>query len=141
MAADTPRKVEPTENIVLVDAMDLRQPVADPEKELSLKYDGQTVRYTGQLHHVAHDSKSKTTSYDFQTVIQPPKKKDKNQKGTNAKPEIVTVTVYFQNDEPRLRNPNSQITATIVGRGEITTQGNLLIRKARLTDVEERGKK
>jgi hypothetical protein len=141
LAADAPRKVALPEYVVVVDPMDLRQPVADPERELSQKYNEQTVRYTGELHHVGHDSKNKTYWYDFQTVIQPPKQQAKSKKTTNAKPEIVTVTVYFQNDEKRLRNASARITATILGRGEISTDGRLIIRQARVQTLEEKAKK
>src|ERR1700740_3360767 len=45
------RAAEPTKDKpIVVDPMDLRTPVPDPEKELTEKYDGKTVVFAGNLH-------------------------------------------------------------------------------------------
>ena len=47
--ADQPGAAPARENPVLVDPLDLRTPIPEPEAGLTEKYDGKLVRYTGQV--------------------------------------------------------------------------------------------
>lgn len=126
-------------SVVVVDPMDLRQPVPNPEKELSEKYDGKQVRFTGHLHAVNTDKKTKTTSYQLQKEVRSAATPAKGQKkDAKAKPEVVTVTVYLQAEDKRLQDPKSKINVTVEGKGEITADGSLIIRNARVTEFEKR---
>lgn len=138
LAADT-KKTEATnqEKPVVVDPFDLRQPVPNPERELTEKYDSQLVQYTGQLKAVHTDKKRKTNWYELQTVIRQPKGQGKNAATTT---EYVTVTVYLKQDDKRLQNTKSQIKLTVEGRGEITTDGGLVIRNAQIKNFEQSAK-
>jgi len=123
--------------VVVVDPMDLRQPVPNPERELTEKYDGKQVRYTGQLHAVVQDKKTKAYSYELQTPVRSAKQQDKAKKDPKAKPDVVTVTVFLQKDDKRLQNPKAQFKLTVVGKGEIGVDGSLIIRNAQISDLEE----
>jgi hypothetical protein len=131
------KKATPADSsVVVVDPMDLRQPVPNPERELTEKYDGKQVRFTGQLHDVQADKKTKTTAYHLQKEVKSASTTAK--KGTKAKPDVVTVTVYFQKEDKRLLDPKSKTNLTVEGKGEVTSDGSLIIRNARVTDYEKR---
>jgi len=122
--------------VVVVDPMDLRQPVPNPERELTEKYDGKQVRFTGRLHDVVTEKKTKTNAYHLQKEVKSASTTAK--KGAKPKPEVVTVTVYFQKDDKRLLDSKSKVNLTVEGKGEITADGSLIIRGARITDFEKR---
>jgi hypothetical protein len=128
-------------SVVVVDPMDLRQPVPNPERELSEKYDGKQVRFTGRLHGMNTDKKTKATSYQLQKDVKSAATdaKAKGKKDAKAKADVVTVTVYLQKDDQRLHDSKSKINLTVEGKAEISTSdGSMIIRNARVTDFEKR---
>ena len=131
------KKATPADtSVVVVDPMDLRQPVPNPERELTEKYDGHQVRFTGRLQAVVTDKKTKTNSYQLQKAVKSAATKTKA--NAKAKPDVVTVTVHLQKDDKRLQDSKSVINLTVEGKGEITANGSLIIRNARVTDFEKR---
>ena len=129
-------------SVVVVDPMDLRQPVPNPERELTEKYDSKQVRFTGRLHAVVPDKKTKTTAYQLQKEVKSATAKGNKtasgQKNAKAKPDVVTVTVYLQKEDKRLQDSKSKIDLTVEGKAEITSDGSLIIRGARVTEFEKR---
>jgi hypothetical protein len=114
---------------VVVDPMDLRAPVPDPEKELTEKYDGKIVVFSGNLHSAGRDASTNQPWYKLavQTV--------QEQTNPKAKPKMQTVIVkiFFAGNERRL--PARQAYYTVQGRGEITVDGSLVIRNARTVSI------
>jgi hypothetical protein len=123
--AAEPSKPKP----VVVDPMDLRAPVPDPEKGLTEKYDGKEVVFAGNLHSVGRDAGTKQTWYKL--AVQAIQEQSK----PRAKPKMqtVTVTVYFAAQERRL--PTRQASYTVQGMGTIAVDGSLVIRSARTVSV------
>jgi hypothetical protein len=135
-ADDTRPGGDPENKPVIVDPLDLRQPVPDPEKGLTEKYDGKTVRHVGELTRWGQDNQTKTYWYELQTVIAKPKPVGQAKQDPKAKPDIVTVKVYFADDEKQLRAKNARFKVKVEGKGEITADGSLVIQKARLVDMD-----
>jgi hypothetical protein len=120
---------EPAKNKpIVVDPMDLRAPVPDPEKELFEKYDGKLVVFTGNLQSAGRDATSNQRWYTLAVpVIQEQKR------GSKPRMQTVAVKVYFASNERRL--PTRPAHYTIEGIGEITVDGSLIIRNARTVSV------
>jgi hypothetical protein len=117
------------EKPVVVDPMDLRAPVPDPEKELTQKYDGKAVIFSGNLHGTGQDATAKQRGYKLAVQA------IKEQGSPTAKPKMQTVivTVYFAGNERRL--PAQPAYYTVQGTGEITVDGSLIIRNARTVSI------
>jgi hypothetical protein len=114
---------------VKVDAMDLRTPVPDPEKELTEKYDGRTVVFSGNLHSNGRDASSNQRWYNLAVqVIQ-----EQSKPAAKPKLQLVTVNVYFAPQERRL--PTRPASYTVQGTGEITVNGSLIIHHAKIVSV------
>ena len=113
-------------NYVVVDPLDLRQPVPNPEVGLTGKYDGKIVRFTGTPRSTV-DKKTKQVSFELRhDIVQ-------KVPGTGKKPKVVVqetivVPVAFQNGEKQLlqnlerlqraRKPVPPIT--VQGQGSVT---------------------
>jgi hypothetical protein len=114
---------------LVVDPMDLRTPVPDPEKELTDKYDGKTVIFSGKLYSTGRDAISKERWYKLAVqAIQ-----EQTKPATKPKMQTVIVKVYFAPQERRL--PTRQTNYTVQGTGEITVKGSLIIRNARIVPI------
>jgi hypothetical protein len=111
---------------VVVDPMDLRQPVPNPEVGLAGKYDGKFVRFTGTPRATVH-KKTKTVSFELRhDIVQ--KAPGKGNKPKVVVQETIVVPVTFQNDEKQLlqnlerlhraRKPVPPIT--VQGKGSVT---------------------
>jgi hypothetical protein len=137
LLADDKKPMKP----VIVDPLDLRQPVPDPDKGLTEKYEGQTVQYTGELSTWGQDNRKKTYWYALTTAIAKQKPGLKAGNTSKEKPEIVTVKVYFEQDEKQLRAKGARFRVKVEGKGEIYADGSMVIQKARLVDVEALPKK
>src|SRR5260370_32235199 len=75
------------EKPVVVDPMDLRAPVPDPEKGLTEKYDGKAVVFSGNLHVAGQDASTKQRWYKLTVqAIQ-------EQSSPTAKPKMQAVIV------------------------------------------------
>ena len=117
------------EKPVVVDPMDLRAPVPDPEKGLTEKYDGKAVVFSGNLHSGGQDASTKQRWYKLTVqAIQ-------EQSSPTAKPKMqaVIVQVYFAGSERNL--PTRPSYYTVEGIGEIAVDGSLIIRNARTVSV------
>jgi hypothetical protein len=125
---------------VVVDPLDLRLPVANPEAELTQKYDSKLVRFTGVLAASGLDASQKRW-HDFQADVPEPLAAEKPPKGAAVKRKTVTVRVYFQTDDPRLRTPRRRGPLTVEGTGEITVDGTLVIHGGRLARAEAGAKR
>ena len=114
---------------IVVDPLDLRTPVPDPEKELTEKYDGKAVVFSGNLHTTGRDASSNHRWYTL--AVQAIEEQSK----PAAKPRMQTVTVkvYFAPQERRL--PTRPTSYTVQGIGEITVEGALVIHNARIVSV------
>jgi hypothetical protein len=124
-AAAEPVKEKP----VVVDAMDLRAPVPDPEKGLTEKYDGKVVVFSGNLHSAGQDASTKQRWYRLTVqAIQ-------EQSSPTAKPKMqaVIVKVHFAGSERNL--PTRPSYYTVEGVGEIAVDGSLTIHNARTVSV------
>jgi len=122
---------------VVVDPLDLRQPVPDPEAGLTQKYDGKVLRYTGLPIRWGEEPGSPRW-YDLQTEITPPPSPEaKGKKSQNAPPETVTVRVSFQGQEDRrLRPQPPRVNLTVEGIGAVLADGTLLIQGAKIVRAE-----
>lgn len=132
-AADPPSGTAAKDKPVVVEPLDLRQPVPDPQAELYQKYDGKTVRFTGVLH--SWGTAAKIRWFEFQTEV-PQAAPTPGNKGAKAKTERVAVRVYFQQDDKRLRPQPSRVPLTVEGTGEVLVDGALVIRGARIVTSE-----
>ena len=114
---------------VVVDPADLRTPVPDPEKELTEKYDGKTVVFSGNLHSAGRDAGTNQPWYKL--AVQTPQE----QTSPRAKPktQTVIVKVFFAGKERRL--PTRPAYYTVEGTGEIMADGSLIIRNARTISI------
>jgi hypothetical protein len=121
------------EKPVVVDPMDLRTPVPDPEKELTLKYDGKIVVFSGTLHSTGQDASTKQRWYKLAipAILE--------QSGPAAKPKMQTVIVkvYFAGKERSLPTRPAAYY-TVEGAGEIMVDGALQIRNARTVSVSDK---
>jgi hypothetical protein len=121
-----------TERPVVVDPMDLRTPVPDPEKELTQKYDGKVVVFSGTLHSTGQDASTKQRWYKLgiPAILE--------QDGPAAKPKMQTVIVkvYFAGKERNL--PTRPAYYTVEGTGEIMVDGALQIHNARTVSVSQK---
>src|SRR5690348_771696 len=86
------------EKPVVVDPADLRMPVPDPEKELTEKYDGKLVIFSGNLHSAGREASTMQPWYKL--AVQTPHE----QTNPRAKPktQTVIVKVFFAGTERRL---------------------------------------
>jgi hypothetical protein len=130
----------PTPKPVVVDPTDLRQPVADPEKGLTEKYDGKQVRFTGQVQGSGQDAGTRATWYNLQVelprVAQNAKKTANAKKGAKEAMDLVVVKVYLQQPDKRLRAAPARAGVTVVGKGQITPDGSLIIRDAEVMKLD-----
>lgn len=118
-----------TDRPVVVDPLDLRTPVPDPEKELSDKYDGKIVVFSGNLNSSGRDANSNERWYNLAVqVIQ-----EQSKPAAKPKLQTVVVKVYMAPQERRL--PTRPASYTVQGTGEITVQGSLIIRNARIVSI------
>lgn len=114
---------------VVVDPMDLRTPVPDPEKELTEKYDGKIVMFSGDSHGTGQDASTKQRWYKLAVqAIQ-----EQGSPAAKPKMQTVIVKVYFAANERRL--PTQPANYTVQGTGEITVDGSLIIRNARTVSI------
>src|SRR5207244_6713699 len=75
------------EKPVVVDPMDLRTPIPDPEKGLTEKYDGKAVVFSGNLQGAGQDPTTKQRWYKLAVQA------IEEQNSPTAKPKMQTVTV------------------------------------------------
>jgi hypothetical protein len=117
------------EKPIMVDPMDLRTPVPDPEKELTEKYAGKVVVFAGNLQSYGRDTNTNQRWYTL--AVQAIQEQGK----PSAKPKMQTVAVkvYFAGNERRL--PTRPAYYTVQGTGEITVDGSLTIRNARIVSI------
>ncbi|MCI0463726.1 MAG: hypothetical protein L0Z62_42870 [Gemmataceae bacterium] len=125
---------------VVVDPLDLRPPVADPEAGLTQKYDSKLVRFTGILRASGLDAQQKRW-HDLRTDVPLPASAGPAKKGATARKAPVTVRVYLHTDDPRLRTQRGRVPLTVEGTGEITVDGTLVIHAGRLVRVEAGAKR
>ena len=142
LAADkTQQAADAADKPVVVDPLDLRQPVPNPEAGLTEKYDGKSVRFTGQLQGSGQDAKTKAAWYNLQVevpkVATKAKTDAKAKKAAKEAKDVVTVKVYFQKPDQRLRASATRPSLTVVGKGEITTDGSLIIRNAEVVNLDK----
>jgi hypothetical protein len=114
---------------VVVDPLDLRKPVPDPELGLTEKYDGKVVRFTGVLHRVTIDKKTRKYRYELRYVIVN-QARVKGQKATKATAETIAVPVTFLKDQKLLRTAKRGIVLTVQGTGSVMVDGTLVISDA-----------
>jgi hypothetical protein len=140
MAADDKAAATEREKAAVVDPLDLRKPIPDPEAGLTEKYDGKLVRFTGQVAASGQDSKTNTHWYDLQTTIVHRagvvngKKPAAAQKAQPTVKEVVVVRAYFATAQ-KLRVQPAGDPVLVEGRGEISlVDGTLSIRKAAVLD-------
>ena len=114
---------------VVVDPMDLRTPVPDPELGLTEKYDGKTVVFTGDFQSGGQDASTKVRWYTLAVpVIQ-----ERSSPTAKAKMQTVVVKVYFAGSERRL--PTRPASYTVEGTGQIAVDGALIIHNAKTIAV------
>lgn len=117
------------EQPVVVDPTDLRTPVPDPEKELTEKYDGKVVVFTGALHGTGRDADTNRRWYKLAVQT----REEQGKPPAKPKLQTVTVKVYFVGHERRL--PTRAAYYTVQGTGEISVDGSLVIRAAKTVSV------
>jgi hypothetical protein len=111
---------------VVVDPLDLRRPVPDPEEGLTAKYDGKTVRFTGTLARVTADRKTKKPVAELNyTVLE--RRQARGQPPRVVSKETVIVVAHFQGDEKMLRGQKSGTVLTVEGQGSVMVDGTLVI--------------
>jgi hypothetical protein len=118
-----------TDKPVVVDPGDLRTPVPDPEKELTEKYDGKMVIFSGNVHSTGREGSTNEPWYKLAVQT------TQEQTSPKAKPKTQTVIVkiFFAGHERRL--PTRPAYYTVQGRGEITADGSLIIRNGRTVSL------
>jgi hypothetical protein len=114
---------------VVVDPADLRAPVPDPEKELTEKYDGKVVVFSGNLHSAGRDASTNQPWYKLAV----PTMQEQSSPKAKPKTQTVIVKIFFAGNERRL--PTRPATYTVQGKGEITADGSLIIRNARTVSI------
>jgi hypothetical protein len=126
----------PAPPFVVVDPLDLRQPVPDPEQGLTDKYDGKLVRFTAVVSRASVDKKTNKHHFELHyEIVQKAKVKGKE---TVVGKETIVVPVAFQNDEKALFQQMEQLlraqkpgpTVTVEGKGVVNTDGTLVITDA-----------
>jgi hypothetical protein len=133
-AGDDAKKEAAAAKAVVVDPMDLRKPVPDPQAGLTEKYDGKLVRFTGLLQ--SWGKENQQNWYELKVEVPKPstvvnRKKETKPRGTD----VVVVRVYFQAKEQPIASQKVGVALTVAGKGEITTDGSLIIRKAAVVDI------
>jgi hypothetical protein len=125
---------------VVVDPMDLRKPVPDPEQGLTQKYDDKLVRFTGVLGRVTQSKKTKKYSYElhYNIVAKVPAK---GKKLPTLQKETIVVPVSFQTDPKQLHTSKPGLPLTVQGRGSVTTDGTLIISNAVIVPPQQLFKK
>ncbi|HLJ91940.1 MAG TPA: hypothetical protein VKU02_01975 [Gemmataceae bacterium] len=120
------------EKPVVVDPMDLRTPVPDPEQGLTEKYDGKIVVFAGNLYGTGQDPSTKQRWYKLAVQVA------REQSSPAAKPKMqtVVVNVYFAGTERNL--PTRPAYYTVQGKGEIRVDGSLVIHDARTVSVHQK---
>jgi hypothetical protein len=140
--ADDKTAMRPSAKAVVVDPLDLRKPIPDPQAGLTEKYHGKRVRYTGRVTASGQDAKTKTYWYDLQTDIVHPAGVVNGKKGTTPArgaqktvKESVLVRAYFPTAQTALKAQPAGNAVTVEGQGEISlVDGGLAIRQASLLD-------
>jgi hypothetical protein len=129
-AADTKDKV------VVVDPSDLKPPLENPEAELTDKYDGKTVRFTGHFQATGQDARTKKTWHDLATEVA----LGNGPKAAKAK---IVVRVYFQGNDRQAKVLKPGTVVTVEGKGEIVPTGPrpLLITEADVVDSKPAAKR
>jgi hypothetical protein len=115
-----------TANEVVVDPMDLRQPIPNPELGLTGKYDGQVVLFTG-VPHALVSKKTNKVSFELRYDIVE-KVPVKGKKPRIVVKETIVVPVTFANDEKELvkdlerlrRARKPALPITVKGTGSVT---------------------
>jgi hypothetical protein len=119
---------------VVVDPLDLRKPVPDPEGALTEKYDGKLVRFTGVVRRVTADPKTRQARYELQHQIV---------SGTGKRAvvkETIVVAVTFAKAERALRadlSPRAP-AVTVEGKGSVMVDGSLVITEATIVPEAKR---
>jgi hypothetical protein len=103
--------------VVVVDPLDLRQPLADSEAALKEKYEGKIVQFTGLLVGHGPDAKQKKYWYTVQAAVPAGEVKGKAQK------ELISVRVSFHVDQKMLRTSKGRYEVAVAGSAVILTQG------------------
>jgi hypothetical protein len=93
---------------VVVDPVDLKPPLEDPEAALSEKYDGKPVRFTGVVTNKVRDPKTKAIWYELSASVPGGKKK-----------ETVQVKVVLAEPDARLQRAQGKPTVTVEGQAGI----------------------
>jgi hypothetical protein len=106
---------------VVVDPLDLRKPVPDPEGALTEKYDGKLVRFTGVVRRASTDRKTKQPRYELHYAILGKKKGARKAEVV----ETVVVAVTFASGQKDLTG-----TVTVEGKGSVMVDGSLVISDA-----------
>lgn len=129
---------------MIVDPLDFRKPIPDPEEGIIPKYDEKAVSFSGLLVNRGRDTKPQRYWYEFQAEIpQPvppasagPRKKPVKLGPDNAK-ETLTVRFYMDQEDARLRASSvGQVEVTVEGRGQIVLGVlSLVINDARVVAV------
>jgi hypothetical protein len=139
MADDRKNGVDPTnanlDKPLVVNPVDFKKPNTDPDKELSYKYAGKTVRFTGVVHKWGQDADTKATWLELRTEFTDtlPSRKATNQVATPK--ETLDVKVYFPNVTKALRAKKG--TLTVQGTADINpSDGALSIREATIVGAD-----
>jgi hypothetical protein len=128
-AADTKDKV------VVVDPTDLKPPLDNPEAELTDKYDGKKVRFTGRFQASGQDATTKKTWHDLTAEVA----LGNGPKAAKAK---IVVRVYFQSGDKQLKAVRPGIVVTVEGKGEVVAgERPLLISEASVVDTKPAGRR
>lgn len=119
----------PGRDVVVVDPLDLRQPVPDPEQGLTQKYDGRVVAFTGAVHRSSVDKKTKKHSFElvYEIVHQ---EHAKGKKPRMLGKETIVVPVNFQKDAKGVQGLKQGAVITVEGTGSVTSDGTLIINDA-----------
>src|SRR5262249_34989376 len=104
------------DKVVVVDPSDLKPPLENPEAELTDKYDGKTVRFTGHFQATGQDAMTKKTWHDLTTEVA----LGNGPKAAKAK---IVVRVYFQSGEKQAKALKPGAVVTVEGKGEVIVAG------------------
>src|SRR5262249_510840 len=116
------------DKVVVVDPGDLKPPLENPEAELTDKYDGKKVRFTGHFQAAGQDTMTKKTWHDLTAEVA----LGNGPKAAKAK---VVVRVYFHGGEKQVKALKPGTLVTVEGKGEVVTgQRPLLITEADVVD-------
>jgi hypothetical protein len=117
---------------IVVDPLDLRQPIADNEAALQEKYQGKTVQFSGALAAQGLEGKKKVHWLDLQTDVQVGESKGKPVK------ERIRVHVALAAEQKTLLSSKGSFTVTVEGTAVSLGQGKyaLTIADAKLVSVK-----